>query len=507
MNIFPMTRRSFVKAAATSAAAAAAAGLPAAAAEAAQKWNYTTQVLVVGGGLAGLTAAVTAQRAGAKVLLMDKRAWFGGDGLLSAGLFYSARTPFHDELGLKNVEVADYWKQIESGVDDEPLSKVRDNLRQSVIYSGVNKHNPAVLHRSAEYSPKVVEFVKSYGIKFRKMNPAKPFQLPTEAGSMGQFAQGMLDELKKNGAKILPLTRATELIVDKGRVVGVRAQDKDKKAIAVRAGAVILATGGFLNNAAMMKRYKRFWSKIPTGFTAVGDGVPPDHTGDGIIMAKRIGGAIEDMESMPKLYAGPQKGTPGISWIMFDVDTAYLVTKAGKRICNEHVSRYSGCALKLLSTGNEVGFAIFDEETFRGPNRDRWGFEKALAKGGLFKAGTPEELAAKVGVDPKGLRETIDRLAADGKAGKDTEFGRTDRMFRALKAPYYITAPNWPLSYKTEGGIEVTPDFQVIRASDETPIAGLYAIGSTCGSISTRLCDVVASGLIVGPVVAKASKK
>ena len=116
-------------------------------------------------------------------------------------------------------------------------------------------------------------------------------------------------------------------------------------------------------------------------------------------------------------------------------------------------------------------------------------------------------MAKKVGVDPKGLRETIDRINRDAKKGKDTEQGRTDKLFRALKAPFYITAPNWPLSYKTEGGIEVNPDFQVIRAADETPIPGLYAIGSTCGSISTRLCDVVASGLIVGPIAAKAAKK
>ncbi|MCG5030107.1 FAD-binding protein [Mesosutterella sp. OilRF-GAM-744-9] len=238
--------------------------------------------------------------------------------------------------------------------------------------------------------------------------------------------------------------------------------------IAIRARSIVIATGGFLNNKAMMKRCKRFWSGIQTGFSAVGDGVPPDHTGDGIVMGRRAGAAIEDMESMPKLYAGPQKGTSGVSWIMFDVDTAFLVTKAGRRITNEHESRYLGCALKLLSMHNEVGYAIFDEKTFRGPNRDRWQFDKALAGHGLFKA------------------------------DKDTEFGRTDPLFRAMTPPYYITAANWPLADKTEGGLEVNPDFQVLRASDDAPIPGLYAAGSTCGSISTRLCDVIASGLIVG---------
>lgn len=497
-----ITRRGFVKGTAALAAGTALSG--AASAKTSVKWNQSSDVLVVGGGLAGLTAAVTAARAGARVIVIDKRLWFGGDGVLSAGQFYSARTKLHDEAGLKNVEVDDYWKQIELGVDDEPLSKVRDNLRLSVIYSGVNKHDPKVLRRSAEYSPKVIEFVQSYGIKFRKMNPNKPFQCPTENGSMSIFAEAMVNELEKRGAKVLGGIRAQELVTEKGRVIGVKASGKDGKAQNFRARSVIIATGGFLNNKHLMQRYKRFWSDIPTGFSAVGEGVPEDHTGDGIVMAMKAGAAVEDMESMPKLYAGPQKGIPGISWIMFDVDTAYLVTKDGKRITNEHTSRYSGCALKLLSTRNEVGYAIFDEQTFTGPNRDRWGFDKALAGKGLFKANTPEELAKAVGVDPKGLKETIERINADAAKGVDSEQGRTDKLFRALKAPFYITAPNWPLSYKTEGGIEVNRDFAVIRASDESVIPGLYAIGSTCGSISTRLCDVVASGLIVGPIAAKA---
>ena len=440
-----LTRRNFVKGAAALAAGAA---LPASTqaksqpASAKTSWTAASDVLVVGAGLAGLTAAVMAARAGAKVAVIDKRLWFGGDGVISAGQFYSARTKLHDEAGLKHVEVEDYWKQIESGVDDEPLSKVRDNLRLSVIYSGVNKHDPGVLHRSAEYSPRVIEFVRSYGVKFRKMNPSKPFQCPTENGSMSIFAEGMVKELEARGTRILGGVRAEELVMEAGRIVGVRAKDQTGKPLNFRARSVILATGGFLNNSHLMQRYKRFWSKIPTGFTAVGEGVPDDHTGDGILMAQRAGAALEDMESMPKLYAGPQKGVPGISWIMFDVDTAYLVTKAGKRITNEHVSRYSGCALKLLSTKNEVGYALFDEQTFTGPNRDRWGFDKALAGGGLFKADTPEALAKAAGVDPKGLRETIERINADAAKGVDSEQGRTDRLFRALKAPFYLTAPN-----------------------------------------------------------------
>ncbi len=475
-------------------------------------WDKTADVLIIGGGFAGLTAAVTAACAGAKVIVIDKRLWLGGDGLMSAGQFYTARTPYHDKVGItKNVEIEDYWKQICAGTDDEPLSKVRDNLPLSVIYSGINKHDPEVLHRSAQYSPKVIEFVASYGIEFMPMNPAKPFQLPTVNGSMSKFVKGMLDELSERKVEIIKGLRAEKLVKEGEAVVGAEATysvGKSKgKSLSIGAKSVIVATGGFLDSEYLMKRYKRYWTKAPTGFTAVGEGVPDDHTGDGIIMGKKVGAAVEDMECMPKFYAAPQKGTPGISWIMFDVDTAYLVGPDGKRFTNEHLSRYSGCALKMMSGNIVAGYAIFDEATFKGPNRERWQFAKALAGKGLFKADTPEALAEAVGIDPKGLRETIDQINKDAASGKDSEFGRTDRLFRALKAPFYITAANYPVRYKTEGGLEVNPDFQVITAADESVIPGLYAVGSTCGSISTRLCDVVASGLIVGPIAAAAAKR
>jgi succinate dehydrogenase/fumarate reductase flavoprotein subunit len=510
IRIMRISRRHFIE----GTAAAVLTQIPLAEAkEAGQSFDRTCDVLVVGGGFAGLTAAVTAARAGAKVIVIDKRYWVGGDGLLSAGQFYTARTPYHDKAGItKNVEVEDYWKQICSGVDDEPLSKVRDNLRLSVIYSGVNKHNPEVLHKSAEYSPKVVDFVASYGIEFMPMNPAKPFQLPTVNGSMSKFVKGMVKELDERKVPILKGLRAKEILTRGNRVVGIEAEwvggENKGKAVTLGAPSVVISTGGFLNSDYLMKRYKRFWTKAPTGFTAIGEGVPEDHTGDGIIMGKKIGAAVEDMESMPKFYAAPKKGTPGISWIMFDVDTAYLVGPNGKRFTNEHQSRYSGCALKMMSGNIDGGYVIFDEQTFRGGNRGRWRFDDALKGKGLFKGNTPEELAKAVGIDAKGLRETMERINKDAaNGGKDTEFGRDDRLFRALKAPYYITAPSYPVRYKTEGGLEVNPDFVVIRASDESPIEGLYAAGSTCGSISSRLCDVVASGLIVGGTASAHAKK
>lgn len=512
-----MKRRTLLQSALIGAPAAGAAFRAAEAAEAAGTAAaasgevLSADVLVLGAGFAGLASAITAARAGARVLVLEKRGYAGGDGILSAGILATAGTPLHKAQGIQgDLSVEAYWQRILDGKEDEPLSKVRDNMPLSPIYSGVAKHNPEVLRRSAFRSPDVAAFVASFGIEFLPINPGQPFLLPSKPGSMPKFAQAMLAELGRLNVPVMTNVRATSLRLENGRMAGADAVhlagEAKGRTLRVDAPVVIVATGGFSNNAALMKRYKRVWADIPIGFTAVGEGVPPGHDGDGIQMGRLAGAAVEDMESMPKLYAAPKKGLRSPSWILFDTDTAFLVDRRGKRFVNEHEARYAGCAVTAFRLKVDGAYMVFDEATFRGPNSARWQLEKIFAAGGLFKGETPEEAAAAAGVDPQGLRETVERINADAAKGADSEFGRHDRLFRALKGPFYVSSPSWPVRFKTEGGLEVNPDFVVIRAADDSPIEGLYAAGATCGSISSRLCDVLGSALIAGENAAKAAK-
>lgn len=362
------------------------------AAQTAPAEELSADVLVLGAGFAGLASAIAAARAGARVAVLEKRGYAGGDGILSAGILAAAGTPLHEAQGIPgDWSVEAYWQRILDGKEDEPLSKVRDNMPLSPIYSGVAKHNPEVLRRSAFRSPDVAAFVQSFGIEFLPINPHQPFLLPSKPGSMPRLAKAMLGELERLGAAVLLNVQAESLQLENGRVAGALARRLagPHKGGALRIEAPAVIAGGFSNNEALMKRYKRVWADIPIGFTAVGEGVPPGHDGDGIQMGRRIGAAVEDMESMPKLYAAPRKGMRLPSWILFDTDSAYLVDRGGKRFVNEHEARYAGCAVEAFRRHMDGAYMVFDEETFRGPNSERWQLAKIFAAGGLFKGRTP----------------------------------------------------------------------------------------------------------------------
>lgn len=468
-------------------------------------WKYQTQVLVVGGGFAGLSAAVAALRAGKKVILIDKRLWLGGDGALSSGIFYAADTELQKRAGIKNVSKEDYWKQICAGTDDEPLAKVRDNSRNSPVYFGVTKHNPDVLRRVSDNTTNVIKFISEYGIEFLPLNPAKPFQLPMLKKSVQQFPAKMIEEIREKGGQIFLNTKALKLITSDGSVIGVQAEQKNQT-FNIKADAVILATGGFLDNDYLMKKYKGFWSAAPAAIAAVGEKRALDRTGDGIMMGREIGAALEDMESMPKLAGRMEVGLPFISWTIFDVEPAFFVSPKGKRMLDEHIGRYAGCSLALMREKEPYGFVVFGSETFNGKNKGRFNLEKGLQEGSIFRGDTPEELAKKVGIPPEEFSKTFNRFNHDATNGKDTEFGRKDPLFRPLTAPYYISTKGYPGAYKTEGGLEVNEHLQVLRAKDDKPIEGLYAAGSTCGSITARINDAVSSGLLAGKEAADSVK-
>ena len=129
-----------------------------------------TDILIVGGGFAGLTAAVMAARAGASVRIIDKRTWLGGDGILSSGILYAARTPYHDKADIKEgLTKDDFWKYWTTS--------------NATSFDGSHtKSNPKVMRATCDLSADVIAFIASYGIQFnRSVRPSPSSSPPSPA--------------------------------------------------------------------------------------------------------------------------------------------------------------------------------------------------------------------------------------------------------------------------------------------------------------------------------------
>lgn len=261
MTKLSLTRRSMIK---TFAATAVTAGgsifsVAGAADSAAPSFDKDTDVLVIGGGLSGIGAAIMAARSGAKVCLLEQRGLLGGDGILSEGVFHSSKSVVHKKQGFTDkdkISFEDYWDEQSRGVmDDDVMNNVRDNTTLSPIYNAYNKRNLDVMKNVARNCTNAIALLDSYGVKFKPIDPQLRFLQCVQRGQMNVFFKKALEECKQRNIDVICNIRALKLITGKdGGVDGVEAEyvrgpHKGEK-LFVKAKRTILATGGFLDNEA-----------------------------------------------------------------------------------------------------------------------------------------------------------------------------------------------------------------------------------------------------------------
>jgi 3-oxosteroid 1-dehydrogenase len=318
---------------------------------------------------------------------------------------------------------------------------------------------------------------------------------------VGRMRKSMLD-------RNIPLwldTRASELIVQGGRVVGARATREGKPInIYARAG-VLLASGGFERNLEMRQQYQQ--EPITASWTAGS----PSNLGDGIKMGAAVGGSLDLMDEawwtpvtmLPNDYAWllvVEKSMPG----------SIIVNLAGRRFTNE-AAPYGDVVHAIYAANQPTApsvpsFLVFDARYRRsypvgplGPSKlqpDK-AVGRRLRREFLHKADTLRELAQRIGVDAAGLEETVNRFNALALAGKDEDFGRGesayDRYYSDAKigpnsslaplveAPFYAIAV-YPGDLGTKGGLRTDVHARVLTKENKV-IDGLYATGNCSASV------------------------
>lgn len=454
-----------------------------------QEWDQTFDVVVAGGGGAGLAAAVSAAQNGASVCLLEKLAMLGGDTLRSTG-YFSCVEPRRQKM---------------NGIADSIDLHYRQTMQ-----AGRNLGNPKLVRQMVEEAPHTVAWLESCGVLFQDAvyeiygsgyrRCLKPL-LPRGTA----YVRALSQKAMELGVKVLLETRLADLLIDaEGRTAGVAAQLSDGRMLAVRAKkGVILATGGFGANAAMVAHYAPELAGLATDNS-------PGSTGDAVELARRLGLALEGMPYV-ECVAGNPPGRKTHARLFIPSDFV-LINERGGRFVEEDALRLT-LTQAILRQPNRRCFTVFDMQGVEHLDPiSQKGLYQALVADEAFNAATLGELARMMQVPQEAFAREIERYnksaAGAGKApaaapNKCTRIGCTP----LVKPPFWAYEVGLTVHY-TPGGVTVNDAGEVMR-TDGTALKGLWAAGEVTGSVhganrlgGNGLADAMTFGRLAGKAAA-----
>lgn len=412
--------------------------------------NTTTDVVVVGGGPGGMMAAIDLCKAGKKVILLEKQGVLGGNGTFVSTYYQAGGTSIQDKNKDKDVSEEDFAKYL----------------------STYPQTNPEMAKAVAPGAREAFELLVQNGADLKRT--FKPFaHAPSDGRAPGlEITPAFVKALNKVNADVRLNNRATELIQENGKIVGVKVQPKDGKLYLIRAKDVILATGGYSAGKELLKQYTPEVLNLGTTNSA-------GTTGDGHIMAQKVGANLTRMKD---LVLNPVTYNANGTHISFTAarfnSGGVMVNQEGKRFVDTTNNDKTGVTMAMLkaSKGTGIAYLIFDQE----PVSRLAILQDYVAKGYVVKDDTIPGLAKKLGVDPKGLEETVIKFRKYAKEGKDPEFGRKTFKCKLDQPPYYGVAVE-PSVHATLGGIAINAKSQALDKNGNV-IPGLYAVGQVSNS-------------------------
>lgn len=456
-----------------------------------ERWNRTFDVIVAGGGGAGLAAAVSAAQHGASVLLVEKMALLGGDTLRSTG-YLSCVEPRRQRL---------------NGIQDS-----QDLHYRQTMHSGQNRGNPHLVRTMVQEVPETVAWLEELGVVFQDAvyeiygsNYRRCLKPLLPRGSA--YVRALSQRAAALGVQVLLETPLTDLYLDEsGRAVGILTRDARGESVAFGARrGIVLATGGFGANRKMVARYAPVLAGLPTDNS-------PGSTGDVLLAAPRYGIALEGLEYV-ECVAGNPPGRKTHARLFLPADFV-LVNEQGARFVEEDALRLE-LTKAILRQSNRRCFTVFDQQ---GVDRldpiSQKGLYQALVADEAWCADSLGELADKMRVSSRRLKDEIDRYNMAAAQAGELDNGKCARVgcTQLVKPPFWAYEVGLTVHY-TPGGLRINEHGLVMR-TDGSPVEALWAAGETTGSVhgvnrlgGNGLADALTFGRLWGQDAAKNNEK
>jgi len=450
--------------------------------------------VVIGSGAAGLTAALTLAEGDSKVILLEKYPFIGGISKLGMGL--SAVDPHKKDVAFKFLMDNLRWR-----VDARLVRAIINETIYAVEWlkeKGVEFDPPLEL----EFGFKMYLVKMPEKIEFAPEEPAWLGEARKEATFQGgrtyRLIKTLFNRAIEKGVDVRTKTPARKIITHNGHVVGVIAESESEETIRINCKVVVIASGGFLHDKEMLKKYCGFEFGKDL-FTMHG----VELTGEGIKMAWEVG-AFQDIESMAPQFAfipgeGRWHGELDLMLAVWGEPRNLWVNQEGKRFINEelcHPEKRDLMAMAIAAQKGRCAYVIFDENIKKAMKegviyplylyqppltkvRDLdSAIKRRLERGerNIFIADSVESLAIKIGVNPDTLRKTVEEYNLMCEKGYDDLFFKNPNYLYPIKQPKFYAFRQYASAYGTCGGIKINEKAEVLD-KELNPVPGLYAAG------------------------------